>query len=117
MTAVRLDPETTKGDVDLYVNLSDVETIIEEHLNKVLSAWLREQRLNIYLDFEDVVAEMEGAVGERQYTYRTPFAEFFDIDNETGGELEAFLLVGLEVFRDRYEREPGERPRHADEDE
>jgi hypothetical protein len=106
MTYVNPDPETTKGDIDFHVNLDDVETLI----NKAVSRWLREQRLEIYLMDGHIVVFLEDAFadnGER-YTYRIPYAEFFDERNEEPPDLTQFLLFGLKVYRERYGHDPVE---------
>ena len=106
MTYVNPDPETTKGDIDFHVNLDDVETLI----NKAVSRWLRKQRLEIYLMDGHIVVFLEDAFADdgEHYTYRIPYAEFFDERNEEPPDLRDFLLLGLKIYRKRYGHDPEE---------
>ena len=101
MTYIDPDPETT--DDSVYFDIDGVE----EAIHKAAAKWLREQRLNIYLMGGHIVAELEG-----EHSYRMPYAEFFQLDNEEPPDCEDFLLAGLKYFRRVYDREPGQ-PRTA----
>lgn len=97
MTYVSPDLETT--DDSVYFDIVGVE----EAIHKAAAAWLNKQRLNIYLMNGHVVAELEG-----EHTYRMPYAEFFQMENEEPPDCEDFLLAGLQYFRDVYGKEPGQ---------
>lgn len=97
MTYIDPDPETT--DDSVYFDIDGVE----EAIHKAAAKWLREQRLDIYLMDGHVIAELEGA-----HTYRMPFSDFFDERNDEPPDLEDFLLFGLKVYRERYDKEPGQ---------
>jgi hypothetical protein len=106
MTFIDPDPKTTKGNIDFHVNLDDVETLI----NKAFSQWLRKQRLEIYLMDGHIVVFLEDAYADdgEHYTYRIPYAEFFNERNEEPPDLRDFLLLGLKIYRKRYGHDPVE---------
>jgi hypothetical protein len=106
MTFIDPDPKTTKGNIDFHFDLDSVETLI----NKAVSRWLRKQRLEIYLMDGHIVVFLEDAYADdgEHYTYRIPYAEFFDERNEEPPDLTQFLLFGLKVYRERYGHDPEE---------
>jgi hypothetical protein len=93
MTYVSPDPDTT--DDSVYFHLDGVD----EAIHKAAAKWL---------------AEFAELVGE--HTYRMPYAEFFQMENEEPPDCEDFLLAGLKYFRDVYGREPGQ-PRTSKDEE
>ena len=105
MTYIDPDPETT--DDSVYFDIDGVE----EAIHKAAAKWLREQRLNIYLMDGHIVAELEG-----EHSYRMPYAELFQLENEEPPDCEEFLLAGLKYFRRVYDREPGQ-PRTSKDEE
>jgi hypothetical protein len=105
MTYVSPDPDTT--DDSVYFDIDGVE----EAIHKAAAKWLAEVRLNLYLMDGHIVAELEG-----EHSYRTPYAEFFQLDNEEPPDCEEFLLAGLQYFRGVYGREPGQ-PRTSKDEE
>jgi hypothetical protein len=106
MTYVDPDPKTTKRDIDFRLDFDRVEAAI----NKAISQWLRKQRLEIYLMDGHIVVFLEDAFSQdgEHYTYRIPYAEFFDERNEEPPDLTQFLLFGLKVYRERYGYDPKE---------
>jgi hypothetical protein len=105
MTYVSPDPDTT--DDSVYFHIDGVE----EAIHTAAAKWLAEMRLNLYLMDGHIVAELEG-----EHSYRMPYAEFFQLDNEEPPDCEDFLLAGLKYFRDVYGREPGQ-PRTSKDEE
>ena len=105
MTYIDPDPDTT--DDSVYFDIDGVE----EAIHKAAAKWLAKLRLNIYLMDGHIVAELEG-----EHTYRMPYAEFFQMDNEEPPDCEEFLLAGLQYFRDLYDREPGQPPTPTNEE-
>ena len=105
MTYISPDPDTT--DDSVYFHIEGVE----EAIHKAAAKWLAELRLNLYLMDGHIVAELEG-----EHTYRMPYAEFFQLENEEPPDCEDFLLAGLKYFRDVYGREPGQ-PRTSKDEE
>ncbi len=105
MTYVSPDPDTT--DDSVYFHLDGVD----EAIHKAAAKWLAELGLNIYLLDGHIVAELVG-----EHSYRMPYAEFFQMENEEPPDCEDFLLAGLKYFRDVYGREPGQ-PRTSKDEE
>jgi len=120
MTYISADPKTTKHDIEFDLDTDPIETV----LNRMFSQWLREQRLDIYLQPGHVIAYLEDtfAYGSARhegthYTYRTSFAEFFHpLNTGEDGQFEQFLLEGLRVYRETYGKEPGAPWPEEDED-
>lgn len=112
MTYINADPTTTQRDIEFNLDTDPLERV----LNRLFSQWLREQRLDIYLQPGHVIAYLEDTYTSPEdrrlegahYTYRMSFAEFFHpLNTGEDGQFEEFLLEGLRVYRATYGKEPG----------
>lgn len=107
-----------KGTVDLECKLDGFEEGMWKLINKHITQWLKEMRIDVYpingklrmiLD-----VYLDGS--DKEIIFDMPYEEFFQERNDEPPDMEEFLVAGLKYYRDMYDREPGRPDIYTEED-